>query len=296
MPGLKSGISVSVIIAAYNDWEALEECLQSLTRQTNGPDFEVIVVDDGSKEAAPETIRQWESSLRLRIVRQPHSGISTARNHGIRISSGESLLFVDADCRVQANCLAALSAAIAHFPQHDYFQLRLTGNCSTVVGRTEQLRLATFQEHTLQPDGRIRYLNTAGFAMRRARADIETGLFDPSALRGEDTLLLANLMRAGELPLFVPEAIVEHAIPLSLMACLRKDIRSAYREGRTYDVIASRGVRIRMSYRERLRLLSFMWKTAGDRSIGRMAWFVLVGRQAVQRMITILYKFIPTSG
>jgi glycosyltransferase involved in cell wall biosynthesis len=295
MPGLRVGVSISVIIAAYNDWVALEGCLESLTRQTDGPDFEVIVVDDGSNQAAPETIRQFESSLRLTIARQTHSGISAARNHGIRISSGEVLFFVDADCRVQANCLAALSAAIAHFPRHDCFQLRLTGNGSSVVGRAEQLRLVTFQEHTLQPDGRIRYLNTAGFAIRRARADIGTGLFDLAALRGEDTLLLANLMRVGELPLFVPDAIVEHDIPLSLLACLRKDIRSAYLEGRTYDVIESKGVRIRLAHRERLRLLLSMWTTAGQPSIGRTAWFVLVSRQVVQRIISVLYKFIPTT-
>jgi hypothetical protein len=205
------------------------------------------------------------------------------------------LFFVDADCRVQANSLAALGAAIAHFPRHDCFQLRLTGNGSSVVGRAEQLRLGTFQERTLQPDGRIRYLNTAGFAIRRARTDIGTGLFDPGALRGEDTLVLANLMRAGELPLFVPDAIVEHDIPLSLMACLRKDIRSAYLEGRTYNVIESKGVSIRMAHRERLRLLLSMWKTAGQPSIGRAAWFVLVSRQAVQRIISVLYKFIPAT-
>jgi len=295
MPGLSVGIgiSVSIIIAVYNDWVALEGCLQSLTRQTDGPDFEVIVVDDGSNEAAPATIRQWEPSLRLTIVRQPHSGISAARNHGIRISSGEVLLFVDADCRLQANCLSALREAIARSPEHDCFQLRLTGNCSSVVGRAEQLRLVTFQEHTLQPDGRIRYLNTAGFAIRRAQADVETGLFDPAALRGEDTLLLANLMKSGELPLFVPDAVVEHAIPLSLMSCLRKDIRSAYLEGRTYHVIASKGVRIRMDHRERLRLLLSMWTTAGQGSLGRTAWIVVVGRQALQRMVSILYEFLP---
>jgi glycosyltransferase involved in cell wall biosynthesis len=287
------GLSVSTIIAVYNDWAALDGCLQSLTRQADGPDFEVMVIDDGSEEAAPETIRQWTSSLRLTIVRQIHGGIPVARNHGIRISSGEVLLFVDADCRLQAGCLAALSATISRSPQHDCFQLRLAGNCSSVVGRAEQLRLVTLQQHTLQPDGRIRYLNTAGFAIRRARTDVANGLFDPAALRGEDTLLLANLMQAGELPLFVPDAVVEHVIPLSFMACLLKDVRSAYLEGRTYDAIASKGVRIRMAHRERLGLLSLMWKTAGQRSIGRTAWFVLVCRQTVQRIISVLYKFIP---
>ena len=47
----------------------------------------------------------------------------------------------------------------------------------------------------LQPDGRIRYLNTAGFAIRRTAVNVEEGLFDPVAIRAEDTLLLANLMK-----------------------------------------------------------------------------------------------------
>jgi hypothetical protein len=120
--------------------------------------------------------------------------------------------------------------------------------------------------------------------------NVEAGVFDPVALRAEDTLLLASLMQVGELPLFVPNAIVEHAIPLSLMGCLRKDIRSVYLEGTTYDMIASKRVRIRVTHRERLRMLLSMWKTAGQPSIGRSAWFVVVLRQALQRMIAFGYK------
>jgi hypothetical protein len=101
---------------------------------------------------------------------------------------------------------------------------------------------------------------------------------------------LADLMQAGELPLFVPDAIVEHYIPLSVVACFRKDIRSAYLERRTYDLIASKGVRIRLTNRERLRLITSMWKTARLPSIGRSAWFVLVARQALLRMISLAYK------
>ncbi len=281
----------TIVIPAYNDWIALDACLRSIAQQVEGPAFEAVVVDDGSDNPAPEMIRQWGNSFPLTIVRQPHAGISAARNLGIRTSDGSVLLFVDADCRLQSNCLAALSATITRSPQHDFFQLRLAGEHSTAVGRAEELRLITFQEHTLQPDGRIRYLNTAGFAIRRARADSEAGLFDPAALRGEDTLLLANLMQRGELPLFVSDAIVQHAISLSLTQCIRKDIRSAYLEGQTYEAIASKGVTIRVTHSERLRLLRSMWKTSGEGSIGRAAWFVLVGRQALQRMITIGYNF-----
>ena len=150
----------------------------------------------------------------------------------------------------------------------------------------------TFQNFMLQPDGRIRYLNTAGFAIRRARVNMETGVFNPIALRAEDTLLLANLMEGGELPMFVPSAVVEHYIPLSFMGCLRKDIRSAYLEGPTFDIIASKGVRIRLTHRERLRLLFSTWKAASQRSIGRSAWLVLVVRQTVQRIISFSYLYL----
>jgi glycosyltransferase involved in cell wall biosynthesis len=276
----------SIIIAVYNDWIALDHCLRSLTEQSHGPLFEVVVVDDGSREAAPEVIFRWNRFISLTIVRQSHAGISAARNRGIQMSKGSVLLFVDADCRTQPGCLSALATTIAHSPQHNCFQLHLGGDCSELVGRAEDLRLRTFQSHMLQPDGRIRYLNTAGFAVRRSSVNIEEGLFDPTALRAEDTLLLANLMQGDELPLFVPNATVQHAIRLSLIECLLKDIRSAFVEGRAYDIIASKGVRVRVTHRERLRVLSSMWRTAAQPSIGRSAWFVLVTRQTVQRIVS----------
>jgi glycosyltransferase involved in cell wall biosynthesis len=280
----------SIIIAVYNDWAVLEGCLQSLAQQTNGPCFEVIIVDDGSTEPAPDFVRGSSFSYPLMVISQPHSGIPVARNRGIRNSKGAVLLFVDADSRLQTTCLAALASVIANAPRHNCFQLRLVGNCLNLVGRAEELRLITFQHHMLQPDGRIRYLNTAGFAIRRTRVDIQAGVFDPLAFRAEDTLLLADLMQAGELPLFVPDARVEHYIPLSLAGCFRKDIRSAYLEGRTYNLIASKGVRIRLTNRERLQLITSMWKTARQPSIGRPAWFVLAFRQTIRRTISFGYK------
>src|SRR5438094_4205584 len=280
----------SIIIAAYKDWDPLDQCLQSLAQQADGPSFEVIIADDGSAEPAPEFIRQWQHYYHLTIDRQPHAGISTARNRAAQISRGSVLVFVDADSRLQANCLAALNAAITTSSQHNCFQLRLAAAHRGLVGRVEQLRLVTIQNHMLQPNGCIRYLNTAGFAIRLSRLDIKRGIFDPVALRAEDTLLLSNLMQAGELPLFVQDSIVQHATALTLMRSLRKSIRAAYLEGRTYEIIASRGVRIRVSHRERLSMLWSMWKTSGQRSIGRAAWFVLVAKQGLQRIISIAYR------
>lgn len=279
----------SIIIGTYNDWTALSPCLHSLTHQTDNPDFEVIVIDDGSDESAPEAIRQWARILPLVVIRRPHSGVSSARNYGVQHSHGAILLFADADSRLRPHCLSALASTIATSLSHDYFQLRLVGDGVGIAGRAESLRLMTLQKQLLRPDGRIRYLNTAGFAIRRSAVDVERGVFDPSAIRGEDTLLLAELIQRGDLPFFVTDAIVEHYVPLSLMECLRKDLRSALLEGRTFDVIASKGIRIRMTHRDRLRMLWSMWKASAEPSIGRSAWFALTMRQSMERATSFMY-------
>jgi glycosyltransferase involved in cell wall biosynthesis len=278
----------SIVIAVYNDWSPLDQCLRSLQQQTGAPSFEVIIVDDGSEEGAPEFIRHWLGRYPLRIIEQSHVGISAARNRGVQIAKGAVLLFVDADCKLQDDCLATLASTINACPEHNAFQLRLVGDRSGLVGRAEDLRLIAIQNQMLQPGGCIRYLNTAGFAIRRARVDSDRNLFDPLARRAEDTLLMTDLMQDGELPLFVADAVVQHAIPLPLIEWLCKAVRSAFLEAKTYNLIGARAARFRVSHRERLRMLRYMWTTSGQHSIGRMAWFVAVVRQFLRLVILSL--------
>ena len=277
----------SIIIPVYNDWGPLGECLESLGGQENAPAFEVVLVDDGSREPAPELIRRWASRYPLAIITQPHRGIPAARNRGVQAAKGSVLLFVDSDCRLRTDCLANLGSTVVRLPQQNSFQLCLTGDLSSLVGKTEELRFITLQNQLLQPNGCIRYLNTSAFAIRRAKVDLEKGFFEVNVRRGEDTLLLVSLIKAGELPYFVASATVQHVIPLSLGLCLLKDIRSAYLERRAYDMISAKGMRMRVGNRERLAMLSSLWETAGQRGIGRTAWFVLVGRQTIQRVVSV---------
>jgi glycosyltransferase involved in cell wall biosynthesis len=278
----------SIVIAVYNDWLLLDRCLRSLAQQRDAPDFEVIIVDDGSRQPAPGSVRDWSSCYPLKILEQAHAGISAARNQGIRASRGAVLVFVDADCKPQNDCLAVLGTIVKDSPEHNSFQLHLTGDCSGALGRAEALRLMILQNHMLQPNGCIRYLNTAGFAIRRAIVNVEQGLFDPVVLRGEDTLLLATLMQRGELPLFVVDAIVQHCVSSSLMECACKDIKAAYWLGRTYQISSSMGVRIRTNQRERLRMLLSALKTSRERSMGMGAWSVLVARLTLRNSILLL--------
>lgn len=286
----------SVIIAVYNDWQPLRECLRSLREQRDAPSFEVIVVDDGSDSPAPPELASGLTSVIL--LRQNHWSIAAARNHGIKAARGSLVLFTDADCRLQPDCLSALDRAVADCPQYDCFQLKLAGDSSSVVGRAEELHLRALQHHRLQPDGRIRFLNTAGFAIRRSRIDAEIGLFDPTVLRGEDTLLLAHLLQRNDMPFFVANAIAQHASSLSIIGCLFKDLRSAWLEAKTDRIIDASGIQVqmRMSDRERLYVLRKMWETARDESIGRRAWLFLLVRRLLNRIVSLSSHFLPESA
>ena len=95
-------------------------------------------------------------------------------------------------------------------------------------------------------------------------------------------------MRDEELPLFIPDATVQRAIPLSLIKSLRKTVRSAYLEAGTYDLIGSQVARFRASPQERLSMLSSMWRTSGQHSIGKLAWVVAVARQSLRLIVLSL--------
>src|SRR5436190_813205 len=89
---------ISVIIPTFNRAESLEATLESFAAQSMPKDrYEVIVVDDGSKDATPEVCRDHASRIQLRYFYIDNSGIAAAKNTGILASRGRILLFFDDD-------------------------------------------------------------------------------------------------------------------------------------------------------------------------------------------------------
>lgn len=86
--------AVSVVIPAYNAAAHLGECLDSVQAQEGKFTLEVIVVDDGSCDATAAVARRQGG---VRLVSQPNSGPSAARNAGIAVAQGEFIAFLDAD-------------------------------------------------------------------------------------------------------------------------------------------------------------------------------------------------------
>ncbi len=102
---------LSVIIPTYNESKDILACLLSLQKQTY-PDFEIIVVDDGSSDDTIEKIRSFKSSRPLTLLTQSHLGPGAARNLGAQKARGEVLVFVDADMTFDTDFLSALVTPI----------------------------------------------------------------------------------------------------------------------------------------------------------------------------------------
>lgn len=85
--------TVSVVIPAYNAARWIEETLQSVFAQ-DYPDYEVIVVDDGSTDNTAEVVDRFPQ---VRCIRKPNGGQASARNVGIRAAQGQYIAFLDAD-------------------------------------------------------------------------------------------------------------------------------------------------------------------------------------------------------
>jgi len=92
---------VSVVVACYNGARTLKSCLDSLSR-LNYPDYEVILVDDGSLDASGQIASLYTN---VRYFRQTNQGLSSARNAGIAAATGEIVAFTDADCRADEDWL-----------------------------------------------------------------------------------------------------------------------------------------------------------------------------------------------
>ena len=88
---------VSVIIPVYNAEKHLKECIDSIIRQEYA-NIELILVDDGSTDKSLSICKEYENAdSRVRVLVQQNSGVSDARNNGIRVATGDYLAFVDSD-------------------------------------------------------------------------------------------------------------------------------------------------------------------------------------------------------
>ena len=104
----------SVIIPLYNKAPYIAKAIESVLGQTYR-DFEVIVIDDGSTDQSLEVAKIFENKS-ITIISQPNSGVSTARNNGVKIAKHPYICFLDADDWWHPTFLEEMKQLITDFP------------------------------------------------------------------------------------------------------------------------------------------------------------------------------------
>lgn len=106
---------LSMIIPVYNTEKYLAECLDScLAQDFPYDDYEIICVNDGSKDGSLDILRSYEARYpNIIVIDQPNGGVSAARNAGLDAARGDYIWFIDADDFIQESVLAEIKALTA---------------------------------------------------------------------------------------------------------------------------------------------------------------------------------------
>jgi len=106
---------ISVIVPSYNEEVTIASCIQSLS-SLDYPNYEVIIVDDGSIDKTLEIAKSLETT-KIRVVHQENRGKANALNTGVQLSESEIVVTVDADTTIRRDGLARVARRFARNPR-----------------------------------------------------------------------------------------------------------------------------------------------------------------------------------
>jgi len=112
---------ISIIIPTYQHEKEIGKCISSILSQTF-KDYEIIIVNDGSTDNTLKVLENYKSTLggKIKIINQENRGACAARNRGFKESSGEFVLFCDADVVLRQNMLEKLLKALKENSDKSY--------------------------------------------------------------------------------------------------------------------------------------------------------------------------------
>jgi hypothetical protein len=189
--------------------------------------WELVVVDNGSKDRTADVIESFTSELPIRRVLEPEAGLSHARNRGVSEARGDYLVWTDDDVIVHRDWLAAYVAAFRRYPKAAFFggPIHPLLEPPTPSWFRENLDILAYLTVTrdlgenelafsLEGD-RIPY--GANYAVRAAEQrqvpyDVCLGRSPKFGRGGEEIAVLRALLRSGAGGWWVPEAIVTHVL------------------------------------------------------------------------------------
>lgn len=167
---------LSIIIPFYNLADCLERCIDSIVRQSFF-DFEVIIVDDGSKkEDGLVCDRIAEQDARIKVIHKANGGVSSARTVGVNVSKGDFITFVDADDFVEdRDTYSLIMNRFILDPDIDVVQYPFVSYKYGVTGVSKKWRSPKDERLLSTSEEKI---NECGAANRWLHGDLTTSLWD----------------------------------------------------------------------------------------------------------------------
>jgi GT2 family glycosyltransferase len=223
----------SVVIPTFERPDTLFQVLDALGLQHGPPDFEVVVVDDGSRGDTPRLLSAYRPSYPLRVFRQDNSGPAAARNRGIAEAQGERILFLGDDTVPEPELLAVHARAHA---EPRAFPAAVLGYTTWPRDRRVSPFLHHINEYGLQfgyglienPDAvPFNFFYTSNISLARALL-CEAGLFDTTFPHAawEDIEIAYRMEKRGMRIVYRPEAVARHHHEISFASFRRRQQKS----------------------------------------------------------------------
>jgi O-antigen biosynthesis protein len=195
---------ISVVVCSYNGETTIGRCLEALER-LDYPDYEVIVVDDGSTDRTSEIASRFD----FRLIRTDNRGLSCARNTGIEAATGEIVAFTDDDAWPDPDWLRHLAHA---FASGDHAGIGGPNLAPDDAGLVENAvaHAPGGPVHVLVTDEIAEHIPGCNMAFRRDALEAVGG-FDPQfKVAGDDVDVCWRLQEEGRTIGFAPGAVVLH--------------------------------------------------------------------------------------
>ncbi len=204
-PALPEVPKVSVVVCAYNAERTMAPCLASLEK-LNYANYEVIVVNDGSRDRTREICERFEF---IQLINQENKGLSAARNVGIAAATGEIVAFTDSDCVVDPDWLTYLVSAFSRSGRAAVGGPNFPPPEDTLVPSAVAVSPGG-PTHVLLNDEVAEHIPGCNMAFRKAALEEING-FDPVfRAAGDDVDLCWRLQNQGYEIGFSPAAVVWH--------------------------------------------------------------------------------------
>ncbi len=198
----------SILIPVFNVEIYLPKCLSSITQQTC-IDFEVIIIDDGSKDKSLEICKNFAfNDKRFKIFHQENLGLVTTRNKLLSLSHGDWIVFIDSDDYIKEHYLSTFESAIKKNPKADAIICDYIRWEKNDVFKTVQAPFYSKQDYLKQLLG-WRITNTALWAKAIKRTLIEntSQRFEEGIVLGEDLCFISRLFYFAKEIVYVPDAL-----------------------------------------------------------------------------------------